>query len=744
MLSVILAIILIASIIAGALIYLGSQTDKIVSGNHIHTAAKPATKGVVDAKNDYVKVAESDTYELYYYEPRFSIKLVNKETGAVIESTVSDEKNDGKANADWTGVMQSGLTVGTIEKATKVNDKLNMNTSKNEITTWYTDDGIYAEVSFPDAGISLGVQVSLQGDELVVRVPDETIREEKDDVYIYTICVFQFLGYTYMDEQDGYMFVPDGNGALIYLDDKEGRYASGFSSLVYGTDVGLTDIVATSTLWERYETVVNPNPVLAPIFGMAHLDDQQAFLGIVESGDERLTIEAQPNGARLSYNRCFPRFMMRDVYSQPLSNSSTANTTATVEADRLHSDLTTRYLLLSGEDANYVGMAKGYRQYLLDTGKISRQNLAYNTRVDVLGSERESFLMGTTAVPMTTVEQLRDIFAELRREGVKNVLTAYRGWQKGGLYNTPVEEYKADSAIGGNSDLTKAILEEAEQGNTIYLYDNALEVNAKTHSSTYNVMKKLNKRTFEKDVNGQVYDTFYYLMPRNAGEDLAALVESMNKENLKNIAVGGITENLFSYSSKGNYYSRTDTMDMFIDTIDELAGSTNMVLETPNQYLWKYASAMLDMPLDSSDYLYIDEEIPFLSIVLKGIVPTYSEYVNFEANKTENFLKMVEAGMYPSFYVTSEDSSKLIYTNSNNLYSLEFESYRATIAQYDRELRALAEMVGTSVITNHEILDNGLVKVTYENGVRVYVNYTNSTLTADGVTVDALSYKVGE
>lgn len=744
MLSVILAIILIASIIAGALIYLGSQTDKIVSGNHIHTAAKPATKGVVDAKNDYVKVAESDTYELYYYEPRFSIKLVNKETGAVIESTVSDEKNDGKANADWTGVMQSGLTVGTIEKATKVNDKLNMNTSKNEITTWYTDDGIYAEVSFPDAGISLGVQVSLQGDELVVRVPDETIREEKDDVYIYTICVFQFLGYTYMDEQDGYMFVPDGNGALIYLDDKEGRYASGFSSLVYGTDVGLTDIVATSTLWERYETVVNPNPVLAPIFGMAHLDDQQAFLGIVESGDERLTIEAQPNGARLSYNRCFPRFMMRDVYSQPLSNSSTANTTATVEADRLHSDLTTRYLLLSGEDANYVGMAKGYRQYLLDTGKISRQNLAYNTRVDVLGSERESFLMGTTAVPMTTVEQLRDIFAELRREGVKNVLTAYRGWQKGGLYNTPVEEYKADSAIGGNSDLTKAILEEAEQGNTIYLYDNALEVNAKTHSSTYNVMKKLNKRTFEKDVNGQVYDTFYYLMPRNAGEDLAALVESMNKENLKNIAVGGITENLFSYSSKGNYYSRTDTMDMFIDTVDELAGSTNMVLETPNQYLWKYASAMLDMPLDSSDYLYIDEEIPFLSIVLKGIVPTYSEYVNFEANKTENFLKMVEAGMYPSFYVTAEDSSKLIYTNSNNLYSLEFESYRATIAQYDRELRALAEMVGTSVITNHEILDNGLVKVTYENGVRVYVNYTNSTLTADGVTVDALSYKVGE
>lgn len=131
-------------------------------------------------------------------------------------------------------------------------------------------------------------------------------------------------------------------------------------------------------------------------------------------------------------------------------------------------------------------------------------------------------------------------------------------------------------------------------------------------------------------------------------------------------------------------------------------------------------------------------------MVLKGIVPTYSKYVNFEANKTENFLEMVESGMYPSFYVTAEDSSKLIYTNSSNLYSLEFDSYRSTIAQYDRELRAIAEKVGTSCIIDHEILPNGLVKVTYENGIVIYVNYSQSALSDGGVTVDALSYKVGE
>lgn len=36
------------------------------------------------------------------------------------------------------------------------------------------------------------------------------------------------MGNSYLDDKAGYMLVPDGNGALIYLDDKEGRFKSGF------------------------------------------------------------------------------------------------------------------------------------------------------------------------------------------------------------------------------------------------------------------------------------------------------------------------------------------------------------------------------------------------------------------------------------------------------------------------------------------------------------------------------------
>ena len=733
-------VLLVVIVFVVILIVSGAQTD-VLKGTHSHSSPVPALGAVVNAKDDYVLVAESDNYRMYYYEPRFSIKLENKQTGAVLESTVSDEKDDGKNNKNWTGYMKSGIVISAII-GTLNTYQVDMNTVQNEIKTYYTDNGIYAEISFKgNYQFDLGVEVSLIGDELVARVPESSINEHKDGTYISTVSLFPFLGYTYLDEQEGYMLVPDGSGALIYLDDKEGRYTTGFSGLIYGADDGMTNHTAVSTLWERYETVTSSNNVLAPVFGMAHIEDKQAYLGIVESGDERCSIEVVPNGVMVDYNRCFAKFLLRDVYVQPL-NQSNSGTVPAVESDRQHSDLIVRYRLLSGDSADYSGMANSYRDYLLDTGRITKSDQSYNTRVDFLGSEREEFLMGTTAVTMTTIDQMTDILHELNGLGAGNILSVYKGWQAGGLYNYPIANFDADGSIGGDGALKRVIGDEAARGNDIYLYDDAVLVNATTHSTTYNVMKMVNKRTFKQETHGQVYGTFYYLMPGRTKTNLLRLLDQTKGKTYNKFALAGITGTLFSYSSQGSYYSRTDTMDIYEDAVSAMSEGCRLVLETPNAYLWKYSDAFLDMPLSSSDYLYLDRDIPFLSMVLKGVKPMYSEYVNFEANKTENFLDMVESGVYPSFYISAEDSSKLIYTNSSKLYSLEYSSYRDTIASYDAQLKELAAKTSGACIIKHEELESGLVKVTYDNGVTVYVNHTGSALDGDGLTVEALSYTV--
>ena len=696
----------------------------------------------IEAKEDYVVVAESDTYKLWYYEPNFSIKLENKITGTVMESTVSDDMVKGDPNKSWTGYIQSGIVIFAI-KGTTNTYQVDMNTCKNTITTYAIDNGICANIYFTDYQFGLAVEVTLEGDDLVVRVPNDSIVEKKNDTYISTVALFPMLGYSYLGEKDGYMLIPDGNGALIYLNDKDGRYSSGFSRLIYGVDYGFEQTDNSSYLWERYKTVNDPNAVMAPIFGMAHTECGQAYLAIVESGEERCSIEAQPNGVMVDYNRCFARFLLRDVFVQPLNNSN-SGTVKTVENDRLQADLQVRYCLLYGEDANYSGMANAYRDYLLENGQVVKTDCTYKTRVDLLGTDREEFLLGTTAVTMTTVENAEEIFSQLRQLGVESVLSVYKGWQKGGIYSWPVSDYKADSAIGGTDALTKLIKEQAEQGYDVYLYNNATLVNDDTTAFTFDVMKMVNKRTFKIETRDQVYDLFYYLLPSRTNGNLTRLAADMTKKGINNMALTGITGTLFSYSSKGSYYSRTDTMASYINAVSGVDESLDLLLENPNAYLWKYADAYLDMPLGSSDYLYVDQDIPFLSMVLKGVLPMYSQYVNFEANKTENFLQMVEAGMYPSFYLTWEETSQLLYTNSSNLYSLEFATYRDTVAEYDAQLRQLAQLTQDANILRHETLASGVVKVTYSNGVMIYVNYTENDFTADGITVPALSYKVGE
>lgn len=666
-----------------------------------------------------------------------------KKTGKFIESTLSDEKDDGNSNATWNYYMKSGIVITAIV-GTNSTYQVDLFNTPNTIQYKKINNGLSATVYYTDYKFGLTVDITLEGDDLVVNIPDDYIVEEKENTYIGTVSVFPFMGYSFLDDKKGYMLIPDGNGALINLDNKEGRYVTGYSQMVYGQDAGFRDTSTKEYLWDEYDMSRDANKVLAPVFGMAHTDEQTGYIAVVEDGYQRASIEAHPNGVMVNYNRCFAKFLLRDVFNQPLNNSESGRNIERTEEDRTHLNMKVRYMLLSGDDADYSAMAVRYRNYLLDTGAIAKKDSSYNTRVDFLGTDREEFLFGTRAVTVTTVENIEKMYGELKGKGVQSLLSVYKGWQKGGLYNVPITKYKADSHIGGTSKLTDLIKEADGYNYHVYLYNDALRLNPDTSRMTFDMIKQINKRTFKEWEWAEVYKTFYYLTPNKTTSDLNKFVSSYTKDGVSNLAIGGISNALYSYSYKSRYYSKLDTQDKYAKLLKSVDDKTNLVLEEPVSYLWKNTDAFLDMPLGSSDYMYVDQEVPFMSMVLKGIIPMYSDYVNFEANKQEFFLQMVEAGVYPSFYLTYENSSKLLYTNSSNLFSTEYDTYKDTIAQYDKELRKVNEVTADALIIDNEKLDNGVTVVTYDNGAKVYVNYSEEAQTVDNVTVNAMSYKAGE
>lgn len=700
-----------------------------------------ARVAAAESFGDHSLIAENENYALYMREQGLSVVVLDKATGAYMESAVSHD--DGKNNELWQGAMQSALVLNLIYSSvdTQQADLINDDVSQ-QIT--YTDNGFSAKVYWNKYKLGMTLEVTLNEDGITARVPDESIVEDSDSYYIGSIALYPYLGYSYLDTKEGYMLLPDGNGALIYLDDKEGRFNSGYTGVIYGTDTGFVDSEVVRLWKDKYEMVNDANNILAPVFGMAHTDEGIAYLAVVEKGDQRATIEASPNGVSIDYNRIFARFTERRLYNQPTSNNGTSGSFKMVEADRSHSDLQVRYLFLSGSEANYCGMANAYRNYLLENGTLKALEDDYRTRVDFFGAEREAWVVGTSSVVMTTVDDIREIYSDLEEQGVTELFGVYKGWQKGGLYNLPITKYKADSDIGGTKELTKLLEETGEKDIRLYLYNDALRINPDEQNATFNVVKKINKRKLEEETYKDVYEKFMWLTPARTDEVLNRFVNSYTKSGVNRLALGGISDTLYSYNYSGSFYTRYQCAESYCDTVAEVDESTELVLEQPFAYLWNHTESFLDMPLYTSNYIFEDESVPFLSIVLKGIMPVYSEYVNFEANKQEFFLKLVETGTHPSFYITKENSSRLIYTNSSDIYSSEYSVYRDTILSYTKELAAVYEKTEGACIVGHEILGNGITVVTYDNGVKIYLNYSAEAQNADGHTLEGMTYEVVE
>jgi hypothetical protein len=58
-------------------------------------------------------------------------------------------------------------------------------------------------------------------------------------------------------------------------------------------------------------------------------------------------------------------------------------------------------------------------------------------------------------------------------------------------------------------------------------------------------------------------------------------------------------------------------------------------------------------------------------------------------------------------------------------------------------LKDFYESTANQTITSHTILDTGVVRVLYENGVSITINYNDSAVTTvDNQKIDALSYQI--
>lgn len=696
----------------------------------------------------YQLVVEGEEYNLYLREDSMSVVVESRANGALMFSGVEDTStvSSSALGQAQSGVVMQYLAMGGSSISQETVDLISSgNAQVHTITYDYSiPNGFEATISYTNLGITFTVRVELEGNDLKVTVPKDNIQQEKYESYsLSTITLFPFMGASYLGQDTGYMLVPDGQGALIELKNNEKRYRSlYYDALVYGSKI--KD--------DKNDASNNPMAVpveqdIMPIFGMAHTDKGIAFLGVIEEGDLGANIRAYPNGAvNLAYDRTNVLYEYSYRFTQMMGSSAGAGGMDARLPELRDFDIVQHFFFLSGDEANYAGMGVAYRDYLEEHGVFANAEMNdFDVQIDILGLERENFVLGKQDVPMTTFEDAAAILADLKEKGAGNLNVVLRGWQEGGLSAAlPTDAFAPAGSLGGKSGLKTLLEGAASRKIPVYLEADFLCLNADTHAVlSYSAFKKVDSQTWYRSTYGDVYATMYYLTPSKSLELATSTLKQMKDGGVEGVSLISLTSFLSDYYESNAVKDSVSMANIYSQICDTAADGMSVRLGAANAYLWQYASGLNDLPVTGSDYIFTTCDVPFLTIALSGKMPCYAEYTNFQANTNRFFLRLVEQGARPSFLLTMEDPIKLKNTNSSNIYSSCYELYGDMIVAWSQELGALHDKLGQSSIIGHE-MEGDMTHVTWSNGVQVYLNYGDEALTVDGVTVDPMSYVVKE
>ncbi len=696
----------------------------------VSAGAPPALRpdGIPDS---YRLIAENPTFRLYLNPETLAFKVLDTRSGYIWHSNLDERAPGDRLNRTWTAFAQSGLSIDALDARANVK-RASITLSEHTLEIHPVENGVQAQVAFPELGISVGMILQLEETGVRVEVPFETIREE-GEYRLHLLHLYPWMGATRGDEIPGYMFIPDGCGALIRFT-AQTKATNMYYGRYYGADLGIQGVLPFNPHLRR------PYPISVPVIGMVHGEGQNAYILIIEKGASYAEIQAHPAGIITNFNFLYNAFIYNESYFQPTSRAGDGVTAVQPRTNRY--DIVIHYRFLTGPEAHYVGMARSYQQYLLEKGILRPQhseNSPIGIRLEFLGAEWEQVLFWHRPIPMTTLEQMETVLSTLN---VANPQVVYYGWQPGGASAPLPVQGKLDPALGRRSELVAMAERVKARGGTFSLYYDPLSAlrGGAGDVSRYDLALAINSQYIRGYHRNH---PVHYLSPSAAEKRLLSLGRDVQKWGV-GLAVNVLGSVLYSDFRRSHSLNREETIAAYQRMLTQ--SPVPIAFYGPNDYLFAYATAYYDIPLTSNGYVYVSEDVPFLPIVLSGYLPYYGEALNFSPDVRGDLLRHAEFGAYPSFFVTYEDTARILNTRSNWIYVSSYRQLKDEIEESYAWLDALLSPVRGATITGHRTIADGVVATTYSNGRQIVVNYRDQPVEVGGLVIparDAVLREVG-
>ena len=583
-----------------------------------------------------------------------------------------------------------------------------------------------------------------------IEYPDNIINEAGRTVSfpLNSINFLPFFGAADQTDQ-GYMFVPDGSGALINLNNEKTNVPA-YSSRVYGDDNAMRNVEESSHFRHKQ--------VHLPVYGLKK--DNKAFFSIIESGDSFARIRADIGGKSHSYNKVYSQFEILPFGTAELDAATGWRVEVTDDRSAINvyqseinsEDISIRFGFLSDDEATYNGMAQYYQNYLANKYNWVNDNKQSDVplSLEIIGGiTRDEIVLGMPmqrVVSLTDFKELKEILKQLNQKGIEDFLVEYKGWLAGGLNHVFPDNVNIEKEVGSRNEFEELL--NFIQNNNIDFYP---EVNF-LHNGNIRLFdgvnaRKISSRTLNKGVaEAYKYDLVekerimptreYVISPRHLENIVGKFLSDYRQLNVEGISLRYLGEiiNADYIDDLEKLTKRYHSQDIHQSLLKEISSKNDLMLGA-NAYSLFNVNNVIEIPIESSNYFILDKDIPFYQMVVSGYMDYKGPVINLADSIEEAMLKTVETGSIPNYILTYESGDIIKDTDFDYLYSTFYDDWLPEISDFYSRVKNLYSKINNKRIVNHRQYKENVFMTEYENDYTVVVNYNDQQIDIKGKTI---------
>ena len=693
----------------------------------------------------YSLVSASGTKSLYFNYNTAAFYINDSVTGCQWRSTPLNYDADETLKVSIKMNYDSQLIIKYADQSGNIYElsSKNYSVTKNGLSVEKIDGGVRAVYKFPKCSAIIPVDYVLDGNQFTATVEMDGIKENDEK---YTLVGWSLLPYFNAGgkQDDGFMFVPDRSGAIINFNNGKSNYKS-YKQYVYGRDTSIND-----------GALGNSEDAMLPVFGTSMASGSS--IAVITSGESRCAINAQVTGTNNAFNSVYSEFIYRDNTMASFNDKSWNKKEVRVFENSPPSleKCSVTYFLL-GADTTYADMALCYQNHLIDSNVLTKQVKAdyYPMYLELYGSiNAVKHILGfpvTSEIALTKFSDALDILEKLNSENVNEIVLKYNNWIKGGPESSIPVDASISSVLGGKSDLNKLTSYMDENGIESFFDINVTDM----YKSRFGYIKTMDSAKMLNQSPAMQYqyslstlqkkesDVFWYLLnPVKVKTASLKSASAISKYTISGISADTLCHELYSsYNEDG--MDRVSAQGLWEDSLNALKKAAGkMLCDEPNAYALTYADYVSALPTQSTQYAITDYDVPFYQMVLHSKIVYSMESNNKFSDFNKSILTALETGSSLNFEWIARNTDKISNTQYDTLYADDYKNWIDDAISAYNAIRPIMAKISDSRMIAHTVLENGVRRTSYENGISVIVNYNQYDVMVDGNRIQANGYYV--